>query len=123
MAGARLRCPCERLLLRSRRFGAGMLLAVAGLLGLAFSSGAFSDALSGTGLLVILSCGLFFGFYGVSVRYFMEGISPMVAFGVVAQYVSIGTVILMGIFGIEGSIVNLTQKGWILVVSTALFGV
>ena len=113
----------ERLLLRSRRFGAGMVLAVAGLLGLAFSSGAFSDALSGTGILVILSCGLFFGFYGVSIRYFMQGISPMVAFGVVAQYVSIGTVILMGIFGIEGSIVNLTQKGWILVVSTALFGV
>ncbi len=123
VAGAMLLFPGERLLLRSRRFGAGMVLAVAGLLGLAFSSGAFSDALSGTGILVILSCGLFFGFYGVSIRYFMQGISPMVAFGVVAQYVSIGTVILMGIFGIEGSIVNLTQKGWILVVSTALFGV
>ena len=123
VAGAMLLFPGERLLLRSRRFGAGMLLAVAGLLGLAFSSGAFSDALSGTGILVILSCGLFFGFYGVSIRYFMQGISPMVAFGVVAQYVSIGTVILMGIFGVEGSIVNLTQKGWVLVVSTALFGV
>lgn len=123
VAGAMLLFPGERLLLRSRRFGAGMVLAVAGLLGLAFSSGAFSDALSGTGILVILSCGLFFGFYGVSIRYFMQGISPMVAFGVVAQYVSIGTVILMGIFGIEGSIVNLTQKGWILVFSTALFGV
>ena len=123
VAGAMLLFPGERLLLSSWRFRAGMLLAVSGLLGLALSSGAFNDTVSGTGIGVILSCGLFFGFYGVSVRYFMQGISPLVAFGVVAQYVSIGTVILMGFFGAEGSIENLSQTGWILVVSTALFGV
>ncbi len=123
VAGAMILFPGERLLLRSRRFGVGMLLAICGLLGLALSSGAFGDSLSGTGVLVILACGLFFGLYGVSVRYFMQGISPLVSFGLVAQYVSIGTVILMAIFGVEGSIAGLSQKGWFLVVSTALFGV
>ena len=123
VAGAMFLFPGERLLLRSRRFGAGMVLAVSGLLGLALSSGAFNDTVSGTGIVLILCCGLFFGFYGVSVRYCMQGISPLLAFGVVAQYVSIGTVILMEVKGLEGSITNLTQKGWVLVVSTAIFGV
>ena len=123
VAGAMILFPSERALLRSRRFGIGLLLAFGGLLGLAFSSGSFSHEMSGKGVLVILTCGLFFGFYGVSVRYFMEGISPLVSFGVVAQYVSIGTIILMVIYGAEGSIANLSQWGWVLVISTALLGV
>ena len=82
--------------------------------------------MSGKGVLIIMACGLFFGLYGVSVRYFMEGVRPMVAFGIVAQYVSIGTIILMGIFGSEGSIEKLSEDshwGWVLVISTAILGV
>lgn len=125
VVGAMILFPGERALLRSRRFSIGLLLAVGGLLGLAFCAGAFSDDMSGksNGILVILVCGFFFGLYGVSVRYFMRGISPLVAFGVVAQYVSVGTVILMMVCGEPGSIENLSRWGWILVVSTAFFGV
>lgn len=123
VVGAMILFPGERTLLRSWRFGLGLLLAVGGLLGFACATGAFSDGVSGKGIVVILACGLFFGFYGVSVRYFMQGISPLVAFGVVAQYVSVGTIILMMAYGAEGSIRNLSQWGWFLVISTALFGV
>ncbi len=126
VAGAMILFPGERALLRSRRFGIGLLLAFGGLLGLAASSGAFSHEMSGKGVLIIMACGLFFGLYGVSVRYFMEGVRPMVAFGIVAQYVSIGTIILMGIFGSEGSIEKLSEDshwGWVLVISTAILGV
>ena len=126
VAGAMILFPGERALLRSRRFGIGLLLAFGGLLGLAVSSGAFSHEVSSKGVLIILACGLFFGFYGVSVRYFMEEVRPMIAFGIVAQYVSIGTIILMGIFGSEGSIEKLSEDshwGWVLVISTAILGV
>ena len=126
VAGAMILFPGERALLRSRRFGIGLLLAFAGLLGLAASSGAFSHEVSGKGVLIILACGLFFGLYAVSVRYFMQEVRPMVAFGIVAQYVSVGTIILMGVYGSEGSIEKLSADsnwGWVLVISTALLGV
>lgn len=123
VAGAMVLFPAERALLRSRRFGIGILLACAGLLGLAFAGGAFSEEMNGKGILIILACGFFFGLYGVSVRYFMTGISPMVSFGVVAQYVSVGTIILMLVYGAQGAIEDLSQRGWVLICVTALFGV
>ncbi len=123
VAAAMILFPTERALLGSPRFGIGLLLAFAGLVGLAISGGAFSHSVNGQGIAIILLCGVFFGLYGVSVRYFMEGISPLIAFGVVAQYVSAGTVILMVFFGRPGSIGALSQWGWFLVVSTAVLGV
>jgi drug/metabolite transporter (DMT)-like permease len=123
LAGAMLLFPEERPLLRSPRFHAGLALALAGFLVLAVSRGAFEHPVTRDGILILLACGFFFGFYAVSVRYFLAGTRPLVAFGLVSQLVSAGTLVLMGLFGAPEKIVELSAEGWMLAAGSAILGI
>lgn len=115
--------PDERGVLRTPGFGAGLVLAGGGFVVLSVSQGAFVEPATRTGVVIILWCSVFFGLYGVSVRYFMRGIPPLLGFGVVAQYVSIGILFLMGLKGDPDCLRSLDPRGWIVLVLSSLLGI
>ena len=59
----------------------------------------------------------------VSVRFFMRGIPSHVAFGVVAQYVSVGTISLMFLFGDVAAIPSFALRTWVLLVISSMMGI
>lgn len=113
----------ERPLFRSPKFYVGLALCTGGIVALAVEGGAFDARSTRTGIVVILVCSLFFGLYAVSVRRFISDVSPIVSFGIVAQYVSIGTIVLAVVFGEPASIPDLPGEAWLFLVLSALFGV
>jgi drug/metabolite transporter (DMT)-like permease len=113
----------ERPLLRRPKFYVGLALSTVGIVALAVEGGAFDMGSTLTGIVVILACSFFFGLYAVSVRKFMGGVSPIVSFGIVAQYVSIGTIVLAVTFGEPTSISDLSSEAWLFLVVSAFLGV
>jgi drug/metabolite transporter (DMT)-like permease len=113
----------ERLLLRLPRFYLGMGLCVGGFIALSMSAG-FSDAdISSTGVVIMLFCSLFFGLYAVSVRLFLRGMNSLIGFGVVSQYVSIGTVTAMLVWGSPTVVPDLTAETWAALALSSLLGI
>jgi len=113
----------ERPLLRSRTFWAGIALCAGAVAALAIDRGAFEVRATGEGIVVILACSLFFGLYAVSVRWFMGDLSPIISFGIVVQYVSVGTIVLAIAFGEPASIPGLSAEAWLFLLVSALLGV
>jgi drug/metabolite transporter (DMT)-like permease len=93
--GAMLLFPDERSLLRDARFWIGFVLAGSGLGGLALLRGVRGADFDRIGIGIAFFCGLFFGLYAVSVRRYLRGVRSYVAFGAVAQIVSLGAIALM----------------------------
>ena len=113
----------ERLLLRRPRFYVGMGLCVVGFIAMSMSA-SFSDAdVSSTGIVIMLFCSLFFGLYAVSVRSFLRGINSLIGFGVVSQYVSVGTVTAMFAWGSPTVVADLKAEAWAALVLSSLLGI
>ena len=83
----------------------------------------FDEQVTGAGIVIILLCGFFFGLYAVSVRYFLGGINSMVSFGVVCQFVSIGTFVAMLCFGEYSQLREISGQNWGLLVISAILGI
>ena len=75
------------------------------------------------GLTYILLCGMFFGCYMVSVRKCIADVDPLLAFGVVANLVSVGTIIGMLLQGDVTLITQQTPFAWVLIISSSMLGV
>jgi len=123
LLGAMLLFADERRLLRSPLFFVGLTLTVAGFITLSISKMRWDVEVGATGIAVILLCGLFFGFYGVSVRYYLHGIKPMVSFGLVSQCVSLGTLTAMFALGDYGQLTKITSLDWMLLASSSMLGI
>ena len=121
VTGAMVLMPRERALLRLPGFYAGVALASGGFCALAYYRGAFDVELTRDGVVIILSCGVFFGLYGATLGYFLEGVPPLLGFGVVCQLVSAGTIVLMFVAGDWRAIPGFDAETWtLLLVSSAL---
>lgn len=121
--GAMLLFPEERALLRSARFYVGLVLALVGFVALAAPGGEAAGDVTPAGLAIILGCAFFFGLYGVSVRQFMDGVPPLLAFGVISQYVSVVTVALLLLFGDPSRIASISARGWTLILVSSMLGI
>ena len=119
LLGAMLLFADERRLLRMPAFYLGFLLTVSGFLMLAVTK---TTGVTTRGVVVMIICSFFFGCYAVSVRYFLKNIHPLVAFGVVAQLVSVGTIAAMFIVG-HPDYSRLQPTDWQLMVASAILGV
>jgi len=113
----------ERRLLRSRWFWLGIGASVIGFLGLAHEKQGFDTGGSATGVAIISACSLFFGLYGVSVKFFFRGRPEWLTFGVVAQMVSVGTIIGMCLKGDVQQVRGLDSWAWTLMLTSSLVGV
>ncbi len=113
----------ERRLLVNPAFYIGLLVAAGGFVLLSISRGAGAAAVTSSGVVVILFCSIFFGFYAVSVKYFLRDVNPLVGFGIVAQLVSIGTLGAMFVYGQPQSLAGLDVPAWITLVASSILGI
>lgn len=135
--GAALLFPAERALIRRPLFllgGSLVLLGVCGVMLLGDASlltpTASNDAEAaaqpmrlGKGIVTAVLAGLFFACYALSVRRFMAGIGPMVAFGVVSQYTAlllVGLMLALGDRHGAAVVTNLNSQQFMLLIFSAL---
>jgi len=123
LVGAMILFKEERRLLRSRWFWIGIATSLIGYLGLAYEKGAFDARASATGVAIISACSLFFGLYGVSVKACFRGRPEWLTFGLVAQFVSIGTIVGMFVAGDIHAVESLDGWAWTLMLSSSVVGV
>lgn len=113
----------ERALLKQPMFYLGLVLSIAGFIVLSISKGLTDAEVTLAGIFIILFCSIFFGLYAVSVRMFMRGLPPIVAFGVVSQVVSVGTFSAMWVMGNPADLLVMPTDGWLLLLASSLLGI
>jgi len=96
--------PAERAVIRKPTFIAGLGMVLLGTFATILLSPKGLGGGTGWGVLLAISSGLLYAAYGLSVRKFMHGMNPIVAFAAVSQYTSLVLVVLMLMFG--------KQSGW-----------
>ncbi len=114
--------PDERRLARLPRFWAGVALAIAGFLVMAFDAGVLSSRVGLVGIVIMFFCSIGYGLYGVMVRYVMRDMNPLVVFSVVGGYTSIG-VLLLAPLGEPSSLVRLDGTRLAILGLSALIGI
>jgi len=123
LLGAMMLFPDERRLLRLPLFYVGLVLLVGGFVLMSLSKLQFDSEVTGLGIFIILLCAVFFGFYGVSVRYCLHGIHPLVGFGVVSHFVSLGTLVAMFSWGDTRQLLDVSRQDWGVLVGSAILGI
>ncbi len=113
--------PDERRLARSPVFWTGAAFAVVGFIVMSVAGGA-AGRVSLAGALIILACSMLWGLYDVTVRHTMGKINPLVVFGVIGNYSSIG-LILLAPLGEPRSILHLRPAHMALLVVSAYIGI
>lgn len=114
--------PDERKLAKSGLFWGGTVLALGG-----FAMMSAQDAMAVRGAAVIgvvmmFFCSIFWGLYSISVRYVMGSLNPLVVFGIVGGYTSVGLA-FMAPLGEPGSVVHLSGGDLTLLIVSALIGI
>ncbi len=123
LAGAMFFFRDERRLLLMPRFYIGLVLVVGGFLWFSLAQEDFSAGGHWKGLLIMLACSLFFGFYGVSVRYYLSDVNPILGFAIVSQFVSVGTFSTMLSWGDTSRLFELVGVDWLRVAGSTLLGI
>jgi len=123
--GAYLLFPAERRIVRSGGFIAGFVMVLAGTAGAALlGDNPFApDRLAGLALAV--GAGALFAAYGLSVRRFMHGVNPVLAFAAISQYTAaamIGLMLLAG-DGLGARALDLTTAQFALLLLSAVVGI
>lgn len=125
MAGAFFLFADERVLLRSRLFWLGITAVVGGSIGTVFLGHVPIRGATAIGIILGTTSGAFYGMYGVSVRYYMRGISAMTSFSVISLYTAAGLVIMMLLMGERHGlkVFGLSTQNWVILVGSALIGI
>lgn len=123
----------ERQLLRNPGFYVGVFLVGAGFIAMSMLDGPMpthsatdQTAVVGNhqlGVLFILLCAALFGSYVVSVRSCIADVNPFLAFGIVANLVSVGTLIGMFWKGDPSILSQQTAFSWLLLGASSLLGI
>ncbi len=133
--GAWIMFPKERMVIRTRGYMMGALLLIAGMIGVLLlepgEDGLGSANVRGTaaahllGVALAVGSGMLFAAYGLSVRKYMHGVNPVLAFAAICQYTAAALVLLMLILGERSGMtaldLNAEQFTWLLV--SALIGI
>jgi len=111
----------ERPLARSPLFWSGAVIGLVGFLLMAIY-GNPEFRLTTAGILIVLVCSLFWGLYDVTVRHTMGRLHPLVVFGVIGNYSSIG-LLLLGPVGEPSSVLRLEPWPLAMLVISAFIGI
>jgi drug/metabolite transporter (DMT)-like permease len=123
LLGAMILFSDERKLLTTVGFYVGLLLSIGGFVVLSVSQGLLDAEVTWTGILIISVCSSLFGLYAVAVRWFLRRVHPVLGFGVVCQYVSAGTLVLMFSVGQPATLMRLTASRWVLIGTSSVLGI
>lgn len=114
--------PDERRLASSGLFWSGTILALGGFLIMSWSQATQVAGVSLAGVIIMFFCAIFYGLYGVTVRYAMGDRNPLFVFAVVGSYTSVG-LIFMAPIGQPASLLELSGPVWILLAASAVVGI
>jgi drug/metabolite transporter (DMT)-like permease len=114
--------PDERSLARRPLFWVGVSTAVGGFLIMSWAQVTQVSQAGWSGLLIMLACGVCYGFYGVTVRYVMGRLNPLFVFGVVGSYTSLG-LIAMAPLGRPASLLTMPPQAWLTMLVSAVTGI
>jgi drug/metabolite transporter (DMT)-like permease len=123
LAGAMFLFPDERRLLRHGAFYIGLILSIVGFVVLSLSKMQTDREVTLAGILIAAGCSLFYGLYGVSVRYYLQGMNPLISSGAVSVFVSIGMAVLMLFVGEYAVLVDVSLGDWGLIVLSSITGI
>ncbi len=123
LVGAMALFPDERRLLSLPAFYGGLILLAGGFVFMSLSKVQLDAEVTTAGIGIILLCGVFFGFYGVSVRFFLRGVHPLIGFGIVSHYVSVGTLVAMFAFGNYSQLLDVSTTDWGIIVASSVLGI
>ena len=98
-AGAWLLFPSERRVIRTAGYLLGMVMLLAGTVAVLSTGQGVGERAHTQGVILAVGSGLLFACYGLSVRKYMTGFHPVLAFGVICQYTGLAMVVLMLAFG------------------------
>lgn len=113
----------ERKLLSVPGFYVGLLLSLVGFAVMAISKGFLDAEVTLLGVAIISLCSVFFGLYAVSVRWFLRGIHPLAAFGIVSNLVSLATLAPMFLLGDLADLAVMSASAWTLLCSSSVVGI
>lgn len=111
----------ERRLLREPRFYLGLLITLGGFVTLSLVRNRLVG-ITPTGVALILVCGFLFGSYAVSIRYFVRDIPSILSVGVVANFVSIGTLCMLPLGDFQ-ALTSVSSTTWLLIVLSSILGI
>lgn len=114
--------PDERRLARSPAFWAGSACAIVGFGGMVALILTGGQEIRPAGILIIFFCSLCYGAYGVSVRYVMGKLDPLVVFAVICAYTSI-PLLAMAPMGDPASLLRLSAVPMVILIISGLLGV
>lgn len=114
----------ERKVIRTPGYIIGALMVIVGVLTTVTGVGQV-DATHTFGVLLALGAGLMFAGYALSVRHFMHGMHPVVAFAAISQYTAAGMIALMFTLGERAGLAALDLPGsqFSLLLLSALIGI
>jgi drug/metabolite transporter (DMT)-like permease len=112
----------ERRLARSPLFWIGAALALVGFGGMVALILGNGGRIGFAGILIISLCSLCYGGYGVSVRYVMGNLDPLVVFAVICAYTSI-PLLAMAPLGDPSSLLQLKPMPMLILIVSGLLGV
>jgi drug/metabolite transporter (DMT)-like permease len=112
----------ERRLARSPMFWTGAVLSFAGFIAMSLLGNSINASYTSAGIIIIFVCGIFWGGYGVTARYTMKDLNPLVTFAVISLYTSIGLVAIFPL-GDPGSVTKLNPFDFCILIVSALTGI
>jgi len=115
--------PQERALVRSGRFWAGMLLGIAGVVGVIVCDPKFQTPRITVGTGLALAAAFGWAVYAVSVRTVFRDVDSRVGFGVISLYTTAGLAVLAGLFGNVSACLAMPPKGWVWIIVSAIMGI
>ena len=113
----------ERPLVKSKRFWYGMILSVAGVIGVLCFKKDFAQIKTLTGICLAIGASLAFAVYAISARIYFKKTDSRLAFSITSIYTTIGLAVLMFWWGdIRGSF-SLNTWQWVCIVISAITGI
>lgn len=109
--GAAIMFAAERRVIRTAGFILGLVLVFGGTMATVAMDPAFGQRATGLGVAMAVFSGICFAGYGLSVRAFMHGVNPLVAFAAISQYTAAVMVGLMLSLGDAATVGGVTLPG------------
>jgi drug/metabolite transporter (DMT)-like permease len=115
--------PQERPLARSRRFWSGLLLSLAGMVGVLYFEPNFGSRGTLIGVAIALVQAFTWGVYTMAVRLAFRDTDARLSFSVISIYTMVGLTLAAGLFGTPAALLRMDLRGWVAVVVSGVLAI
>ena len=113
----------ERPLVKSVRFWLGIILSIAGLIGVVVLEGGFTARATIVGTALMLAAGITWAVYSLAIRILFKDVDSRVSFTVVCLYTTAGLAVAALVFGEPGQLFGLTAGPWACMIISAVLSI